>query len=86
MRFADVGKIFGIVEADAKVLTCHLILDAQMIDEVLHGIDKGCFAIATTTSKEETILAVHATKPVGNTCNLFMHLIKNVFPQYSHNL
>ena len=71
MRFADVGKVFGIVEADAEVLTCRLILDTQMIDEVLHGIDKGRFAIATTASKQEAVLARHATKPVGNTCNLF---------------
>ena len=75
MRFADVGKVFGIVEADAEVLTCRLILDAKMIDEVLHGIDKGCFAIAATTNKQQTVLARHATKPVGNNCNLFMQLI-----------
>lgn len=74
MHFADVGKVFGIVEADAEVLTCRLILDAQMIDEVLHGIDKGCFAIAATANKQQTVLAGHATKPVGNTCNLFMQL------------
>lgn len=37
MCFADVGKVFGIVEADAKVLTCHLIIDTQMIDEVPHS-------------------------------------------------
>ena len=74
MRFADIGKVFGIVEADAEVLTCRLILDAKMIDEVLHGIDKGCFAIAATTNKQQTVLAGHATKPVGNTCNLFMQL------------
>ena len=74
MRFADVGKVFGIVEADAEVLTCRLILDAKMIDEVLHGIDKCGLTIATTASKQETVLARHATKPVGNTCNLFMQL------------
>ena len=74
MRFADVDNVFGIVEADAEVLTCRLILDAQMIDEVLHSIDKCGLTIATTASKQETVLAGHATKPVGNTCNLFMQL------------
>lgn len=74
MRFADVDNVFGIVEADAEVLTCRLILDAQMIDEVLHGIDKCGLTIATTANKQETVLAGHATKPVGNTCNLFMQL------------
>ena len=74
MRFADVDNVFGIVEADAEVLTCRLILDAQMIDEVLHGIDKCGLTIASTASKQETVLARHAAKPVGNTCNLFMQL------------
>lgn len=52
MRFADVDNVFDIVEADAEVLTCRLILDAQMIDEVLHGIDKCGLTIATTASQQ----------------------------------
>lgn len=56
MRFADVGKVFGIVEADAEVQTCHLILDAQMIDEVLHGIDKSSLAIVKPPTSKRLFL------------------------------
>ena len=39
MRFADVVKGYGIVEADAEVLTYHLILDSQISYEVVMSYD-----------------------------------------------